>query len=134
MSTRLHLDTHVVVWLYGGQHQRFPAGVRDRLESAVLVISPMVRLELAYLHEIERLVEPPERIIAELVASLGLLEDTTGFSSAVTSAMQLTFTRDPFDRVILGQAIAARASLVTKDRRMREAAPSHTFWDRLEAR
>lgn len=129
MSGRLHLDTHAVVWAYAGEHDRFPDVIRDRLESDDLVYSPMVRLELTYLYEIERLTEPPGLIFAELAASMGLRVDTTPFADVVDAAESLTFTRDPFDRLIMAQAVAARVPLVTKDGPMRSAFPGRTLWE-----
>lgn len=129
MSQRLHVDTHVIVWLYAGEHDRFPDQVRSRLESDDLVYSPMVRLELAYLHEINRLRDPPAPIIDELTASVALREDSTPFGEVIARAESLTFSRDLFDRVILAQAITARELLVTKDGHLRDAAPGHTLWE-----
>ncbi|MBS1848358.1 MAG: PIN domain-containing protein [Actinobacteria bacterium] len=129
MSGPLHLDTHAVVWAYAGEHDRFPDLVRDRLESDDLVYSPMVRLELTYLYEIDRLTDPPGLIFDELAASMGLRVDTTAFGDVVDAAESITFTRDPFDRLILAQAVAARAPLVTKDAPMRVAFPGRTLWD-----
>ena len=50
------------------------------------------------------------------------------FESVSTAALDLDFTRDPFDRLITAQASVAGAALVTKDRSIREAyAPA--IWD-----
>ncbi|MGB4777042.1 type II toxin-antitoxin system VapC family toxin [Microbacterium sp.] len=125
----LHLDTHVVVWLYAGEHSRFPAALRDRLNAESLRISPTVRLELSYLHEIGRIAVSPDRILAELSSSIGLDEDTEGFARVVDIAQTMTFTRDPFDRMIAAQAAAAGAGLVTKDERIAAAQPALAVWD-----
>jgi len=37
----------------------------------------------------------------------------------VTSALELTWTLDPFDRIIVGHAAAANRPLLTKDRSIR---------------
>ncbi len=128
MSPMLHLDTHVVVWLYAGEHQRFPGEVRKRLAEGELVYSPMVRLELTFLYEVGKLNEPADPIIRELATSTGLRQDATALADVVGAAQALGFTRDPFDRLILGQAIAARSRLVTKDLHLRDASPNRTFW------
>lgn len=118
----IHLDTHVVVWLYAGEHDRIPAGLRDRLEVEPVAVSPVVRLELAFLKEIGRLAHSPSTVLDELQRSLGLVADATSFVDvvAVAATDRLDFTRDPFDRLIASQAIAAHASLATKDARLRE--------------
>ncbi len=129
MTQRLHLDTHVVVWLYAGLHDRFPASLRERLNEASLRFSPMVRLELGYLHEIGRIVDEPRRILAELATAMGLVEDAQPFGRVVDLAERMTFTRDPFDRIIVAQALAARDLLVTKDERILAAHPDQAIWD-----
>lgn len=129
MTPRLQLDTHVVVWLYAGLHDRFPTSLRDRLNEASLRFSPMVRLELGYLHEIGGIVDEPRRLLAELATATGLAEDAQPFARVVDLAERMTFTRDPFDRIIVAQALAARDLLVTKDERIRAAYPVQTIWD-----
>ncbi|MFT3835172.1 MAG: PIN domain-containing protein [Micropruina sp.] len=129
MTQRLHLDTHVVVWLYAGLHDRFPASLRERLNEGSLRFSPMVRLELGYLHEIGRIVDEPRRILAELATAMGLVEDAQPFGRVVDLAERMTFTRDPVDRIIVAQALAARDLLVTKDERILAAHPDQAIWD-----
>lgn len=89
----------------------------------------MVRLELTYLNEIGRVKETAERILGELTSSLGLIEASQSFQRVVDLANRTGFARDPFDRVILSQALAAKTQLATKDERMREAYPDDTVWD-----
>ncbi|MFT4028510.1 MAG: PIN domain-containing protein [Protaetiibacter sp.] len=124
----LHLDTHVVVWLAAGEHRRFSAEVIDRLNGDEVRCSPMVRLELAYLRDIGRITVDPATVVHQLDHALGLRDDATPFPAVVDAARELDFTRDPFDRLILGQAIAAGATLVSKDERIRAAGPVNTIW------
>jgi predicted nuclease of predicted toxin-antitoxin system len=42
-------------------------------------------------------------------------------------AVEQIWTRDPFDRIIVGQAALHQTMLVTKDRAMRKHYP-HAFW------
>lgn len=129
MTQVLHLDTHVVVWLYAGEHDRFAEALRQRLDTASLRFSPMVRLELTYLHEIGTLTEAPDRILTELESAVGLGEDTHPFGRVIDMAERTTFTRNPFDRVITAQALCAQALLATKDARIRATHPASTVWD-----
>jgi PIN domain nuclease of toxin-antitoxin system len=55
----IYLDTHVVAWLYAGELGRLSQFASERIEAEDVLISPMVVLELTYLHEIERLPELP---------------------------------------------------------------------------
>lgn len=125
----VHLDTHVVVWLYTGAHQKLRPAAADALNRGLLRVSPMVRLELAYLAEIGRLLVPPERVLRELENSIGLYLDDQPFDRVADIAAGLTFARDPFDRIITAQAIAAKAHLVTADERIRAAYPDLVLWE-----
>lgn len=129
MTESLHLDTHIVMWLYTGKRQKIPAAVSRQLEYHALRISPMVRLELEYMVEIGRLVDPPTDVIRELSSSIGLELDDQPFQRVAEIAADCSFTRDAFDRVITAQAIAARARLVTADERIRSARPDVALWD-----
>jgi len=112
----IHLDTHVVVWLYAGDLSRFPAGALRRLEHEDLRISPIVALELEYLYEVGRIAQGASAVLQHLTRALGLVQDDGDFSEVVTAARSLIWTRDPFDRLIVGNAIVTGANLMTKDR------------------
>jgi len=120
----IRLDTHVVVWLYAGAVERVSAQARALLESQLPVISPIVELELTFLHEIERITVSAETIVADLRERIGLTSSTTPLRSVVASAATLRWTRDPFDRLIVGDALAAGATLITKDSTIRDHSPS----------
>ena len=45
----IHLDTHVVCWLYAGRLELLSPAARGAIERATLAVSPMVGLELQYL-------------------------------------------------------------------------------------
>lgn len=119
----IHLDTHVLVWVLGGELARLPHGVRRLLDSAPLGVSPMVELELTYLHEIGRVALPAKDVLAELVPALELVVSTAPFARVIAHATGLAWTRDPFDRVIAGTALADGADLLTADDRLRRHLP-----------
>ena len=117
----IYLDTHVVAWLYDALVSRLSKAAEEAIErSSVLAASPMVRLELQYLHEIGRILAPPSEILAELRQSIGLRESDPSLSVVVDSALGIDWTRDTFDRLIVAEAQHANAALVTKDLRMRD--------------
>jgi PIN domain nuclease of toxin-antitoxin system len=111
----IHLDTHVVVWLYEGRTDRLAPLARDLLRASRPLVSPMVRLELAFLNEIGRLTVRPEAILDALRvdADLGVAESS--FERVTAIAATLAWTRDPFDRVIVAHALADDLSLLTRD-------------------
>jgi PIN domain nuclease of toxin-antitoxin system len=116
----IHLDTHAVAWLYAGDLARFPQPVCEVLEAEDLVVSPIVELELQLLYEIRRIADPGRTILDDLMARVGLQMSNAPFHRVVAAAGKLDWTRDPFDRLIVGQAMADAARLVTRDRVIRE--------------
>ncbi len=114
-NSEVHLDTHILVWLYADPKRTWPAAVRHLLETAPLRYAPMARLELHYLHEIGRLKVAPAVLLAALSAPLGLRECQQPFSAVVEYAQTLLWTRDVFDRLIVAQAMAAQALLISRD-------------------
>jgi PIN domain nuclease of toxin-antitoxin system len=111
----VRLDTHVVVWLFAGEVERLSPVARDRLAVSDVTISSMVELELTYLHEIGRLTVSGAEIVSDLAERIGLIRSMIPFRAAVAAAASLTWTRDPFDRLIVADALAAGSQLVTKD-------------------
>ena len=100
----IYLDTHVAVWLYAGLTERFRPVVRERLNTDDLFISPIVVLELEYLYETGRTALPGEDIVESLKAQLDLRICERPFADVMRNAVTQAWTRDPFDRIIVGQA------------------------------
>ena len=115
----IFLDTHAVVWLYAGEVERFPRRAQKRLEGEVLVISPIVLLEIQYLHELARVTDSPAVIAKELAKSIGLAVHSLDFERTIVSALGQSWTRDPFDRIIVAHAHLVSAPLLTKDKSIR---------------
>jgi len=116
----IRLDTHVVVWLYTGEVERLSEVARSFLENETPVISPMVQLELSYLHEVDRLTAGGADIVNDLERRIGLRRSDVALDSLVDTAAALTWTRDPFDRLIVADALVTGATLLTKDRVIRK--------------
>ncbi len=113
------LDTHAAVFLYEGDPGRFGPAALELLERAALFCSPMVRLELALLHESGRIAPPPEALLGTLADELGVAESRDPLEAIVREAVALAWTRDPFDRMIVATAALHRAPLLTRDERIR---------------
>ena len=111
----IHLDTHIAAWLYAGERRRFSASVTRRIEREVVCISPAVELELQLLFEVGRTRQAAREVVSDLAARIGLRISEASFRAIVEAAAGLTWTRDPFDRMIVGNAHADRATLLTAD-------------------
>jgi len=120
VETITYLDTHLVVWLHAGQIDLIPHPVRDILESSSLLLSPMVDLELEYLFEIGRVIEPAFEVRQNLDSKLNTRTCNLDFGAVASEACRQTWTRDPFDRIITGQAAVNNAQLLTKDKKIRD--------------
>jgi PIN domain nuclease of toxin-antitoxin system len=91
-------------------------------------VSPLVSLELAYMHEIGRARDSAPMMLAALRQSIGLEVADVSLATLTDTAVGLAWTRDPFDRMIAAQAIVADVPLVTADRTILEHLPLAT-WD-----
>ena len=111
----MHLDTHVVIWLFAGEVARFPEPARERLETQALAVSPMVELELQYLYETERVTEPASVVMQDLERRIGLEVVDASIQDIVERAMTLSWTRDPFDRLIAAHSALDGVPLLTAD-------------------
>ena len=115
----LYLDTYIVVWLRQKELQKFSPKALEAIEQAgQLFISPMVELELKFLHEIGRISETPYNILGDLGAMIGLKIDDHSFSEIIQKAMLIDWTRDPFDRIIVAHAMSQERKLLTKDEKI----------------
>lgn len=119
MAPVIHLDTHVVVWLYAAELRLLSKRTRALLDEEQAWVSPAVRLELSFLQEIGRLRVGGNEVLDELSATMGLRVDELPFDRVAREATDLPWTRDPFDRLIVGHARARGATLLTKDRTIR---------------
>ena len=111
----IYLDTHVVVWLYAGLTEKFSALARTLINEEDVYISPVVRLELQYLFEIDRVTVGPDAIVNDLGSRIGLQVCSRPFNRVVTQAIGQSWTRDPFDRLIVAQAALQDNILLSKD-------------------
>lgn len=111
----IYLDTHVVVWLYAGLTEQLSQQAKILVNEHDLLISPMVSLELQYLYEIGRITADSVTITADLARLIGLRVCNKSFEMIVAQAMALSWTRDPFDRILVAQAGLDGNLLLSKD-------------------
>jgi PIN domain nuclease of toxin-antitoxin system len=118
-----YLDTHVLVRLFLGDLEKLSAPARKTMEEEDLFVSAAAVLELEFLHEIGRLDPPASKLISVLERDLGLRVCELPFRTVVQYALKERWGRDPFDRLIVANAKANEATLVTKDEKLRRNYP-----------
>lgn len=111
----IYLDTHIVVWLYAGKVEKLTERARDLINGNQVMISPIVRLELQYLFEIQRITDNAKSVVSDLSDRIGLKICDKDFNSIMSHALQYSWTRDPFDRIIVANADIHQNILITKD-------------------
>jgi PIN domain nuclease of toxin-antitoxin system len=119
-----YLDTHVVVWLCENKPERLSRPAIDAIQNHDLLISPAVLIELNFLHQIRRIIRNPLELAKQLRMQLGVQVCNHPFPDTAETALFETWTRDPFDLLIVSHAKANNYSpLVTQDEKIRRHYP-----------
>jgi PIN domain nuclease of toxin-antitoxin system len=117
---RILLDTHVLLWALM-EPGRLPDTVREALESSdnEVLFSAASIWEIAIKASLKRVdFQVAPREIAEAAAESGFEELPVRSAAAASVAELPMHHRDPFDRLLVAQAIAAPVHLYTTDRQM----------------
>ena len=111
------LDTHIVVWLYTNDIDKISIKALEHIEKDKLIISPIVILELQYLHEVNKLSVCSNSLFEDLNYRLGLnIEEDISFYKIIIESLNICWTRDLFDRLIVAHTNILKCNLITKDR------------------
>lgn len=111
----IYLDTHIVVWLFTRLTEKFNEKVKNLINESDLYVSAIVTLELQYLFEVKRITKDAKTILSDLERRVGLRICDKNFAGIVSLATKLSWMRDPFDRIIVANALLAKNTLITKD-------------------
>lgn len=123
-----YLDTQVVVWLAEANLEKLSPKALSLIQRADLRLSPMAVVELQYLYEIRRIIVTPQEILLKLNVEAGLTVCDYPFPIVAEVALGESWTRDPFDRLIVAHAKAnGPAPLITKDEAI-HAHYAHAKW------
>jgi PIN domain nuclease of toxin-antitoxin system len=125
------LDTCVALWFFEG-NPRIPLPVREILTDPAedVWLSDVSILEIVIKHRLGklRLAAAPSRVILPL-AEKHLLDILPLSTEAIFEFEHLADRhRDPFDRLLVAQALTHRLTLVTPDPVIRQY-PARTLWD-----
>ena len=117
---RLLLDTNVLLWLQFqsrrlGEHR---ALIED--DANQVLVSAVTAWEIAIKYELRKLPlpEPPEHYVPGAIRAIGAESVAIEHRHALAVADLPPLHRDPFDRLLVAQALALDATLITTDRRL----------------
>ncbi len=112
----IYIDTHVAVWLFQNDLTKFSKKALRLMEKHDLLISPMAIMELGFLYEIGRVTYKPLEILSELNQTIDLKVCEEKFIHSVYQSINITWTKNPFDRLIVANASFNNAILISKDK------------------
>lgn len=106
------LDTNAIVWALVDD----PRAAALFASGRSLRISPVSLLEMRFLVEVGRLDLVPGRSVDEVVEDPRWQLDSPSSARLFTAALDVEWTRDPFDRLLVAHARYRRWRLATGDR------------------
>jgi PIN domain nuclease of toxin-antitoxin system len=120
-----YLDTNIAIFLHSGDTARLTQRATAQIESADLLVSAMVMLELEMLHEKGTIRYMASQILSDLNQQIGLSVCQLPMAVVMSSALGVKWSHARGDRIIVANAIANNeAPLVTSDRRIKELYPN----------
>jgi PIN domain nuclease of toxin-antitoxin system len=127
----LLLDSHALLWFFLGDDERFPASLRDLIEdpSQAVWISVASQWELMIkaMRGRLRLPDDPARFLGDLPQEAGFrvlaIQERHVLALSELPAIHV----DPFDRMLVAQAVVEDLELVTGDETLRSY-PVRTIW------
>ena len=127
---RLLLDTCTFIWI-SGEVERLSEEAKDRITdpSNEVFLSSASVWEIALKFTRGRLIltEPPERFVPKNRERHGLAELPITEDAALQLTRLPSHHNDPFDRILICQAISESMTILTPDQLIRQY-PVKTFW------
>jgi len=112
------LDTHIAIWLYEKRLDLLSEKAKQYIEKNDLFISPVVKLEIEYLFEIEKIKDNSDTIYSFLERNIDLKIEKSSFLEIIKISLDEKWTRDPFDRIIVAHAKLKDCTLISKDKKI----------------
>ena len=112
------LDTHIAIWLFEKRLDLLSEKAKEIMEENDLFISPIVKMEIEYLFEIEKIKDDADTVIGYLIRSLDLQFEKSDFLEVIEISIHEKWTRDPFDRLIVAHAKFKDYLLISKDKKI----------------
>jgi len=112
------LDTHTFLWL-AAEPEKLSQAVRKIVEQedSELLLSAASGWEIALLWKLDRieLQEPPAIFIPAALQALAITPLPIGFATAIAAATLPLIHRDPFDRILVAEALKGGLTILSKD-------------------
>lgn len=102
-----------------GHLKPFSKEAQDVLNHHTLYYNAMTLLELRYLEEIGRIKSQATAIVDSLAQSMEISLSPAPFKEVVKISLRHSWTRDPFDRLLVAEAEWLNATLITADNRIK---------------
>jgi PIN domain nuclease of toxin-antitoxin system len=110
----LLLDTHILLWLMEDDPQLTASAHSLIVNASEVYVSSASIWEIAIKWRLGKIQENPE-VIAEQLLAAGLKELLVSNRHAVATGRLPLLHRDPFDRLLVAQAISETMRLLTSD-------------------
>jgi PIN domain nuclease of toxin-antitoxin system len=110
------LDTHAFLW-WCEDSPELSQGAREAMETSDCFVSFASFWEIAIKYSLEklRLPVPPERYLPEQMSLNGFEQLEISFRQMMRTAHLPWKHRDPFDRLLIGQALEEELAIVSRD-------------------
>lgn len=109
----LLLDTHVVLWAITGDATLGDEFLDQLRHEPDIFLSPVSLWEITIKQSAGKLAGPPD--LAEQVRDMGFRELPVTHTHAIAAGRLPPHHRDPFDRMLVAQAITESLTLATRD-------------------
>ena len=114
MSGRILLDTHLLLWALATP-ARLPAATRREIERSQVFVSAASIWEIAIKSSTGKLKADATEVLDELPTAGFDLLPVTGIHAARTAGLG-GLHKDPFDRMLIAQALSEGLPLLTNDK------------------
>lgn len=109
----LLLDTHVALWAITGDPALSPELLDQLRHEPDIFLSPVTLWEITIKQSTGKLAGPPD--LAERVRDMGFRELPVTHAHAIAARRLPPHHRDPFDRMLVAQAITEGLTLASRD-------------------
>jgi PIN domain nuclease of toxin-antitoxin system len=119
---RLLLDTHLLLWALGNP-ARLPAEARKALESSDVWVSAASIWEISIKSALGKVAADPATVVRAVEpAGFNFLSISADHAARVTDLPRVH--KDPFDRMLVAQALTESLSLLTNDKALAKYGPA----------